>query len=150
MFFGKFKRLKSFSKSLLYTIGTFHILTYYLVDATLTKGPSMSPEISDSGTLVLYMRPYLVSKFREGQELYRKNDVVISTSPLNPNKRICKRIVGVPYETIHNTKIPQGHFWLQGDNRENSLDSRHYGAISSGLFQGIVFLIASKNGIKLI
>ncbi|UKK00730.1 mitochondrial membrane protease, subunit 2 [Theileria orientalis] len=144
MALNRMKRLGSLVKSVAYTVAGVHIVTNYVVDATLTKGPSMSPEISASGALVFYTPPYLLSRLRHDKPLYRKDDIVISISPLNPNKRICKRIVGVPGEMVSNTMIPPGHFWIQGDNKQNSLDSRHYGAVSSGLFQGRVFLVLSR------
>lgn len=34
--------------------------------------------------------------------------------------------------------VPPGHFWIEGDNSDNSGDSRHYGAIPQGLVQSRV------------
>lgn len=31
--------------------------------------------------------------------------------------------------------VPRGHVWLEGDNVENSSDSRHYGPIPQGLIK---------------
>lgn len=31
--------------------------------------------------------------------------------------------------------VPKGHVWLEGDNSENSLDSRNYGPVPMGLIQ---------------
>jgi mitochondrial inner membrane protease subunit 1 len=35
--------------------------------------------------------------------------------------------------------VPQGHVWLQGDNLNNSTDSRSYGAVPLALVRGRVF-----------
>lgn len=36
--------------------------------------------------------------------------------------------------------VPKGHIWLEGDNSENSIDSRNYGPVPLGLVQSRVFL----------
>lgn len=35
--------------------------------------------------------------------------------------------------------VPNGHLWLEGDNSENSMDSRHYGPVPMGLIQSRAF-----------
>lgn len=35
--------------------------------------------------------------------------------------------------------VPKGHVWLEGDNSENSLDSRFYGPVPMGLIESRVF-----------
>lgn len=36
--------------------------------------------------------------------------------------------------------VPRGHVWLEGDNSENSIDSRTYGPVPMGLIKSRVFL----------
>ncbi|XP_029411063.1 mitochondrial inner membrane protease subunit 1 isoform X3 [Nannospalax galili] len=36
-------------------------------------------------------------------------------------------------------KVPRGHVWLEGDNLQNSTDSRYYGPIPYGLIRGRIF-----------
>lgn len=43
-------------------------------------------------------------------------------------------VVGYPYE------VPEGCLWVMGDNRENSADSRYFGAISEDDVIGVVVL----------
>jgi len=33
-------------------------------------------------------------------------------------------------------QVPRGHVWLEGDNRNNSADSRTYGPVPQGLVRG--------------
>lgn len=35
--------------------------------------------------------------------------------------------------------VPKGHVWLEGDNSDNSMDSRYYGPVPMGLIQSRVF-----------
>ena len=37
-------------------------------------------------------------------------------------------------------EVPSGHLWLQGDNKDNSTDSRDYGPVPYGMLRGKVFL----------
>ncbi|TPX58759.1 hypothetical protein SpCBS45565_g07921 [Spizellomyces sp. 'palustris'] len=81
---------------------------------------------------------------------YRKldlGDVVVCVSPTDPQKAICKRVLGLPgdYVCVDPTllerryiTVPPGHIWLQGDNYTNSTDSRKYGPVSLGLLRGRV------------
>mmetsp|Transcript_34456 Transcript_34456/g.74496 ORF Transcript_34456/g.74496 Transcript_34456/m.74496 type:complete len:159 (-) Transcript_34456:15-491(-) len=62
---------------------------------------------------------------------------------------MCKRVRGVAgdrmafypenSETCSIVTVPPGHVWLLGDNCENSLDSRAYGAVPVGMLRGRVF-----------
>lgn len=37
-------------------------------------------------------------------------------------------------------QVPKGHVWLQGDNFNNSTDSRHYGPVPYAMVRGRVFV----------
>ena len=106
-------------------------------------GPSMMPTFNPSGDIVLLDRfsPRFLNKLERG-------DVVVARSPTAVRQTICKRIrategdrvrTGGPFrETI--VTIPKGHIWLEGDNPNNSTDSRHYGPIPAALVLGRVVL----------
>jgi mitochondrial inner membrane protease subunit 1 len=95
-------------------------------------GPSMLPTFNRSGDVVLMEH---VSVMRNAIET---GDVVIAKSPSNPRHTVCKRVLGRGGDVIHVPKaghfggtmrveVPTGHLWLQGDNKDNSTDSRDYG-----------------------
>jgi signal peptidase I len=77
-------------------------------------------------------------------------DVVIAQNPNRPGT-ICKRVLGLPGDQVivlsgnRNSTcnvsnrpiiVPDHHVWLEGDNANNSLDSRQSGPISISLLRG--------------
>ncbi|CDR97720.1 hypothetical protein, conserved [Babesia bigemina] len=143
---GRHSRAKELAWSLLYTLCTVHVVTNYVVDVTMTQGPSMTPTIDERYAVALYVRPHLLRALRSrSPTLYREGDVVIGISPTNASRRICKRVRATEFERHGGRIVPRGHVWLEGDNKANSLDSRYYGAVSSHILLGRVFLILSPN-----
>ena len=110
-------------------------VTNYVVTATQCVGPSMLPTIDTGGDVVLMLSMRLLRFFRLHRP--RMGDVVISTSPTNPNQTICKRVLGVAGDTIplrpggighcdrYAIVVPAGHVWLQVSARcEHELRQR--------------------------
>ncbi|CCL98972.1 uncharacterized protein FIBRA_00980 [Fibroporia radiculosa] len=104
-------------------------------------GPSMLPTMSVTGESVLENR--MVSP-----ENLQRGDLVTITSPLNPTRIVCKRILGLPGDVIcvdptgtlapstEHVLVPKNHIWLSGDNAAFSRDSRTYGPVSMALVRG--------------
>jgi signal peptidase I len=93
-------------------------------------------------------------------------DVIIFRYPRDPSKRYIKRVIGLPGETISITggkvmidgielaepyvdsalshqgynspalRIPSDSYYVLGDNRDNSSDSRYWGTVDKGLIEG--------------
>ena len=112
-----------------------HIWVTYVCNVTMVIGPSMLPTFHTAGDIVL---SDAISPRFTG---YTVGDVVIAKSPTDPKKQVCKRIRAregdvVKIPTTENgvykykqCSIPPGHVWLQGDNPNNSTDSRQYGPV---------------------
>lgn len=84
----------------------------------------------------------------------KRGDLVTYISPLTPTVLVCKRIVGLPGDTVlvdpttlvpesserrygnSHVVVPAGHVWVQGDNAANSRDSREYGPVPIALVRG--------------
>ncbi|GAB4821340.1 hypothetical protein N2152v2_008386 [Parachlorella kessleri] len=83
-------------------------------------------------------------------------DVVIARSVQNPRHVVCKRVLGLEGDVVNipsssrwglgrTVKVPKGHVWLQGDNFNNSTDSRHYGPVPYAMVRGRVFVKPLSN-----
>ncbi|MEJ1278519.1 hypothetical protein NN561_009441 [Cricetulus griseus] len=106
------------------------------------SGPSMEPTIQNSD---------IVFAENLSRHFYgiQRGDIVIAKSPCDPKSNICKRVIGLEGDKILNTGtsdifknrsyVPTGHVWLEGDNLQNSTDSRYYGPIPYGLIRGRIF-----------
>lgn len=125
-----------------------HLFLKYVADIREAGGPSMLPTLS----MVEYI---LQEKIRHEfwPQTLKRGDLVTYISPLTPTVLVCKRIIGLPGDTVladpttlvpgsrdidHNVHatVPAGHVWVQGDNAQGSRDSRDYGPVPISLIRG--------------
>lgn len=100
----------------------------------MCSGPSMEPTLESKNIL---LTEHISPRF----QMLKKGDIVIAISPTNPEQNICKRIKGMPGDRVNghlfkkSQVVPLGHVWLEGDNSNNSADSRIYGPVPQGLIR---------------
>ncbi|TFK40975.1 peptidase S24/S26A/S26B/S26C, partial [Crucibulum laeve] len=124
-----------------------HLFSEYVGRPSLMEGPSMLPTLADGGELVIEDR----LTYRIFPNRLARGDLVTLISPLDPQRLICKRVIGLPGDVIcvdptgekapstEHVIVPKGHIWLSGDNAAYSRDSRDYGPVSISLIQARLY-----------
>ena len=126
------------------------------------EGQSMAPTLSDQDRLI-------VNKFAYRMGPPRRGDIVMLYYPLNPDKSFVKRVIAEEGDTVRIVDgrvyvndvplrddyvppeyrshddwgpqvIPEGYYFVMGDHRNNSSDSRHWGMVPKKYIIGKVQL----------
>lgn len=134
------------------------VVHLFVVQISVVKGHSMEPSLWDGDRLVV---DRVSCSFGE----VARGDVVVLRYPRNPEVDFVKRVVGLPGDRIalHNGQlyvngamvdcpwtciedrdntadvvVPAGHYFVLGDNRPISCDSREFGLVAQELLKGRV------------
>jgi signal peptidase I len=126
------------------------------------EGQSMAPTLADQDRLIVNKLAYRLGPPRRG-------DIVMLYYPINPDKSFVKRVIAEEGEDVrivdgtvyvndvpmkddfvpeefksHDdyapTRIPDGYYFVMGDHRNNSSDSRHWGMVPKKYIIGKVQL----------
>lgn len=114
-----------------------------IFDCSQAAGPSMEPTIPRCGAFLLIKRHALS---------YKKGDIVLARIKQKSGLSavvVCKRIWGIGQTSLDNFFIPKNHFWLEGDNRSDSRDSRMYGPVEKKHICGKVAAIIRMNPLRI-
>ncbi|MEW5975610.1 MAG: signal peptidase I [Acidobacteriota bacterium] len=127
------------------------LMVVFLYQPVKVEGTSMQPELADQERI-------FVNKFVYHFEEIHRGDVVVFWYPKDPSKSFIKRVVGIPGDTVairsgrvyinggplDERYVPQGyqdldsyppvhvkegHFYVLGDHRNASNDSRSWGLV---------------------
>ena len=136
------------------------LIVTFVVQVARVDGLSMSPTLEDHDRLIVNK---LVYEFGEP----RPGDIVMLYYPLNPEKMFVKRVIAKEGDTVriedghvyvndlplHDDYVPakfrshddygpevvkQGYYFVMGDHRNNSSDSRHWGPVPKKYIVGKV------------
>jgi signal peptidase I len=133
-------------------------LKTYVAEAYEIKGRSMEPTLHNGERVVVLKAFYEICR----------EDIIVFASTEDPSKDLIKRVVGLPGETLRvaggevfidgrrldesyarhdrmerfdrtiEERIPPGHYFVLGDNRPDSHDSRYFESIPSKNVRGKV------------
>jgi signal peptidase I len=126
------------------------------------EGQAMSPTLRDQDRL-------LISKLSYYSNQPQRGDIVMMHYPRDPKRLFVKRVIAGPGDTVHIRSgqtfvngqpeaapyvvpearsadtwgpavVPEGSYFVMGDRRNNSSDSRHWGYVPAGYVVGRVTL----------
>ena len=152
--------VKEIVQTALISLGIFLFVYVFLIQPHKVQGVSMEPAFENAELLLTEKISYRVSRVQRG-------DVVVFAAPVDKKVDFIKRIIGLPGENIEikdhrvyinglkldepyisipttgdtNLTIGNDEFFVLGDNRGASSDSRSFGPIKRKSIKGKVWLV---------
>ncbi len=109
----------------------------FVAQPFIVSGSSMEPTFQDGEYLIVDELSYHLREPRLGE-------VIIFRFPRDPDKFFIKRIVGAPGDTVDSlgktVALDTGEYFVEGDNRGESYDSRSWGILPREYIIGRAFL----------
>jgi signal peptidase I len=149
-------------------IVVFILFGVFAIQPVVVEGTSMLPQLHDGERLLVNKLVYYKIQSVSWGHLER-GDIVVFWFPKEPDKSYVKRIIGLPNEMVevrngrvyidgvelqeayldieHNQSLPsfpprrveEHHYFVMGDNRDNSSDSRYWGLVPEKYIYGKAF-----------
>jgi len=105
----------------------------WIAQPFVVNGNSMVPNFHNGDYLIIDEITY---QFRKPQI----GEVIVFRYPKNPSEFFIKRIAALPGDTINGTTLAADEYYVLGDNKSASLDSRYWGPVKSNLIVGRAIL----------
>jgi signal peptidase I len=150
--------LKSWFRDILFAIVIAIFIVIFVIQPVKVEGTSMQPRLVDQERIFVNRFVY---RFRNVQ----RGDVVVFWFPKDRSKSFIKRVVGVPgdqleirngivyvngmripepylrpeyqdFRSFEKTRIPPSQYFVLGDHRNSSNDSRNWGFVAQSLIYG--------------
>jgi signal peptidase I len=150
--------IRVWTRDLLIAIGLALVIIVFLYQPVKVEGTSMAPLLSDQERI-------FINKFVYRFEAIHRGDVVVFWYPLDRSKSFIKRVIALPDETVTirqgvvtvngvvvpepyvppqyedvsdygPTRVPADSYFVMGDHRVSSNDSRVFGPVPSQFIYG--------------
>jgi signal peptidase I len=150
--------IRVWTRDLLIAIGLALVIIVFLYQPVKVEGTSMAPLLSDQERI-------FINKFVYRFEPIQRGDVVVFWYPLDHSKSFIKRVIGLPGESVEirqgavyvngkivpepyvprqyedlsdfgPVRVPRDGYFVMGDHRISSNDSRVFGSVGSQFIYG--------------
>lgn len=150
--------VRVWTRDLLIAIGLALVIIVFLYQPVKVEGTSMAPLLSDQERI-------FINKFVYRFEPIERGDVVVFWYPLDRSKSFIKRVIGLPGDTLEMrqgalyvngklvpepyvppryedfsdfgpVRVPEDSYFVMGDHRISSNDSRVFGAVANKFIYG--------------
>lgn len=152
--------LRELVETVLLTLLIYVLVRHFLFENYRVVGHSMDPTLENDQYLVVNKLGYRLHEPQRG-------DIVVFYDPRNSDRKLIKRVIGLPGEVLEikqgqvfineqqldepyipnpgrysvpPTPIPADHYFVLGDNRNNSSDSHNWGTLPSSKLVGKAWL----------
>ena len=152
------REMRAWARDLLLAIGLAMVIIIFLYQPVKVEGTSMAPLLTDQERI-------FINKFVYRFEPIERGDVVVFWYPLDRSKSFIKRVVGLPGEAVDirqgrvyvngkrleepyvptqfadastygPVRVPPDEYFVMGDHRASSNDSRVFGPVPSRYIYG--------------
>ncbi len=165
--------LRQWTRDLLISLAASVLIITCLYQPVRVEGTSMQPRLHDQDRL-------FINKFVYRFEKVSRGDVVVFHYPRDPEKSYIKRVIALPGDDVRindgevfvngerldepyvprrfrdarsmaDTVVPAHEYWVMGDHRSISSDSRDFGPVERSLIYGkAAFIYWPADGIGLV
>ena len=142
------------------------LIVGFVMQPVRVEGQSMMPKLHDQDRIFVNKFIYPLREWIGDKEPIKRGDIVVLLYPDDPSKSYIKRVVGLPGEEVNvengrlyingmqidepyldseylssdsmpgSVHVKEHHYFVMGDNRRNSSDSRYWGLVPEKYIYG--------------